>query len=108
MVLDQEVIAPGRRDVSRAGFFARVGAVIIGAAAAGTLAAQEKASAAPPVCCYGLNACSQVGCGCGAAGSGTCCWWCQQPGSCHMYECCDKSCSRGSCICSRLVCTGCC
>jgi hypothetical protein len=104
--------------MDRGGFLARLGAVVVGAAAASTLAAQEKAAAVtPPVCCYGLNRCSTCS---GGSSFGCCCWWCQPSGSCHMYACCDRyngtascsNCGGGShacnCICSYLVCTGCC
>ena len=106
--------------LNRGGLLARLGAVMIGAAAAGVLATQEKASAAP-ACCSGFSSCGSLGYSCsGGSSFGCCCWWCQPSGSCHMYACCDRyngtsSCADcgGSihlctCICSYLVCTGCC
>lgn len=99
------------QSVSRNRFLSRLGAVIVGAAAASILVDQEKAVAAAPLCCGGYNACSEDGCLCqSCCGTSCCCWWCSTS-SCHAYECIDVPCRfsvKGKCICVRLVCSGCC
>jgi hypothetical protein len=118
MVSASDTVDRPAATVDRGGFLVRLGAVIIGAAAAGTLASQQKAFASP-VCCSGLPSCGAIGhsCCCGS-NDGCCCWWCQVSGTCHLYSCCDRFngglcnfCGTGqncNCICSYLVCSGCC
>ncbi len=119
MVTASSTVSRPAGTVDRGGFLARLGAVIVGAAAAGTLAGQQKAFASP-ACCSGFPACGWIGysCCCGSS-YGCCCWWCQPSGSCHLYACCDRhnggacnTCDPNytncNCICVYLVCSGCC
>jgi hypothetical protein len=93
----------------------RLGAVIIGAAAAATLTGQRRAEAAPPYGCAGLDQCANCS---NYPRQGCCCWYVNLIGACRIIMCCDRynsglcnTCGTGSncnCICSYTVCQGCC
>lgn len=91
--------------IRRSNFVGRLGAAVVGVAAA-NLVRTHVAMASPPECCFGLNDCGQMGCSCPPSPSGGCCWTCTDTVSCRTWECCDQTC-KGGCICAYLVCSCC-
>ena len=108
------VVAPPTS--GRGGLLFRLGAVIVGAAAAATLADQRRAEAAPtPTGCVGPGQCANCS---NYPRQGCCCWYVNVPGTCRIIMCCDRhddglcdNCTEHNncnCICPYTVCTVCC
>src|SRR5262245_37350354 len=86
---------------SRRGFLARLGAVMVGGAAAAILIDQQAALATTNVfCCQhgaGHPPCGDVGISC--TPPGTVCWSCSTQ-QCKSYRCCDKKVADTTCVCA--------
>jgi len=93
---------PTPASTSRRGFLARLGAFVVGAAAAGILLDQQAALASPVCCGNRYPGCLEVGISCSPPGV-VCCWMCTTDNPCRTYKCCDKTLFDTTCTCAVLV-----
>jgi hypothetical protein len=94
---------PPPATTSRRGFLTRLGAVMVGGAAAGILVHQQAALATTNVFCCDHGAghppCLDVGIACPNPPRGNPCWSCATA-QCKSYKCCDEKVADTSCVCA--------